>query len=117
MQVIIKNKSKRIKIRNVKKLSEFGKATGLMFHCREKCPAMLFEFKKSTRMSIHSLFVFFPFAAVWTDDKNNIIDKKIVNPFRLSISCKKPFYNLVEIPLNKNYYKEINSLFKKSNYS
>jgi uncharacterized membrane protein (UPF0127 family) len=115
--MIIKNKSKSIKIKNIKKLSEFGKAIGLMFRRKEKCPAMLFEFKKPTRMRIHSLFVFFPFAAVWTDDKNKIIDKKIVKPFRFSISCKKKFYKLVEIPLNENYQKEIKVLFKKSNYS
>jgi uncharacterized membrane protein (UPF0127 family) len=111
--MIIKDKSRSIKIPNVKKLSKFGKAIGLMFHCKEKCPAMLFEFRKPTRMRIHSLFVFFKFAAVWLDDENRIIDKKIVKPFRLSVSCKKPFYKLVEIPLNREYKKEIKILFKK----
>jgi len=112
MDLIIKQKSKRIKIQNVKKLSEFGKGIGLMFHSREKCPAMLFEFPCPTTMKIHSLFVFFSFAAIWTDDKNKIIEMKIVKPFRLSVSCKKSFYKLVEIPLNTEYKKEIKLLFK-----
>lgn len=110
-EMIIKDKSRKIKIKNVKKLSEFEKGTGLMFHRREKCPAMLFEFDKPTRMKIHSLFVFFKFGAVWLDDKNRVIDKKMIKPFKFVISCKKPFYKLVEIPLNKQYKKEIKIIF------
>jgi uncharacterized membrane protein (UPF0127 family) len=112
MKVIIKDNSKRVSVRNVKKLSEFEKGIGLMFHKREKCPAMLFEFTRPTNMMIHSLFVFFKFCAVWLDDKNRIVDKKLVKPFRLSISSKKPFYKLLEIPVNKHYKKEIKILFK-----
>jgi uncharacterized membrane protein (UPF0127 family) len=111
--MIIKHNSKSVNIRNIKKLSEIGKGIGLMFHSKEKCPAMLFEFPRPTTMRIHSLFVFFPFAAVWTDNKNKIIDKKIVKPFRFSIEPEKPFYKLVEIPLNNEYKKEIKILFKK----
>lgn len=116
MQVTIKEKSKKIKIKKVKKLSELGKAIGLMFRSKEDCPAMLFEFSKPTKMRIHSFFVFFEFAAIWLDNKNKVIEKKIVRPFLPSISPKKPFYKLIEIPLNKKYKKEIQSLFKKSNY-
>jgi uncharacterized membrane protein (UPF0127 family) len=112
VDITIRKGSKKIIIKNLKKLSEFQKGIGLMFHKLDKCPAMLFEFQKPTKMRIHSLFVFFKFAAVWLDDKNNIVDKKIVKPFRLSISSKKPFYRLVEIPLNKYYKKEIELLFK-----
>jgi uncharacterized membrane protein (UPF0127 family) len=117
MQVIIKNKSKRINVRNVKKVSLIEEGIGLMFHRKEKCPAMLFEFKHPNKMLIHSLFVFFPFAAIWLDNKNKVVDMKIVKPFRLSISSRKSFYKLLEIPLNKSYQKEIKLLFKKRNYS
>lgn len=113
MQAIIKYKSRGIKVNDVKKVSEFEKIIGLMFRCREKCPAMLFEFKKPTQMKIHSLFVFFPFVAVWLDNQNNIIDLKIVKPFQLSVYCKKYFYKLLEIPLSRKYKKEIQLLFKK----
>jgi uncharacterized membrane protein (UPF0127 family) len=112
--MIIKHNSKQIEIQNVKILSEFGKGIGLMFHRKEKCPAMLFEFKEPNKMLIHSLFVFFKFAAVWLDDKNNIVDKKIVKPFRISVSSKKPFYKLIEIPLNKEYAKKVKILFDKN---
>jgi uncharacterized membrane protein (UPF0127 family) len=114
MQVIIKNKSKKIKIKEVKKISEFEKIIGLMFHSKERCPAMLFEFKKQTNIRIHSLFVFFPFIAIWLDDKNKVVDIKIVKPFRLSIPSKKPFYKLLEIPLNKKYSNNIKIILKDS---
>ena len=117
MQVIINDKSKKVEIKDVKKVSLIEEGIGLMFHSRKNCPAMLFEFKNPNKMLIHSLFVFFPFAAIWLDNKNKVVDKKIVKPFRLSISSRKPFYKLLEIPLNKKYKKEIKILFKKSNYS
>jgi uncharacterized membrane protein (UPF0127 family) len=114
MQVIIKDKSRKIVIKNVKKLSEFQKGVGLMFRKREKCPAMLFEFSQPVNMKIHSLFVFFKFGAVWLDDKNRIVYKKIIKPFRLSVSSKKPFYKLIEIPLNNEYDKKVKTLFGKN---
>jgi len=112
MNFIIKDKSKKIKIKNVKKVSKLQEGIGLMFHEREKCPAMLFEFTHPTTMMIHSLFVFFKFGAVWLDDKNRVVDKKLVKPFRLAVSSEKPFYKLVEIPVNRYYKKEIKLLFK-----
>jgi len=111
--MIIKDKYKKILIKNVKKLSEFEKGIGLMFRKRENCPAMLFEFDNPVKMKIHSLFVFFKFGAIWLDNKNKIIDKKIVKPFKFSIFPKKSFYKLLEIPLNKSYRREIKDLFQK----
>ena len=110
--MIIKYKKESINIKDVKKVSKFEEGIGLMFHRRETCPAMLFEFTRPITMMIHSLFVFFKFGAVWLDDKNRIVDKKLVKPFRLAVSSEKPFYKLVEIPLNKYYKKEIKLLFK-----
>ncbi len=113
MQVIVKDKSNKIKIEGVKRLSNLGKVTGLMFHSKKKCPAMLFEFSKPTKMKIHSWFVFFRFAAIWTDKENNVLEKKVVGPFRIGIGPKKPFYKLIEIPLNNSYREEIENLFGK----
>lgn len=113
IKVGLRYKKKKIYIKDVKKVSLIGKGIGLMFRSREKCPAMLFEFSNPTRMRIHSLFVFFPFAAVWLDEKNKIIELKRINPFQLIISCKSPFYKLLEIPINKKYQKEIKLLLGK----
>ncbi len=89
----------RFKIK-AKKLSEFEKGIGLMFKPR-KTENLLFEFEKPTKMAIHSFFVFFPFAAIWLNEKNEFIEGKIVNPFNFYVAPKKPFYKLIEIPLNK----------------
>ena len=83
--------------------NSLGKFLGLMFKEREKSSALLFEFKKPTKIKIHSLFVFFPFFAIWLDEKNKIVDFRVVKPFDFSISSKKPFKRLVEIPINKKY--------------
>jgi len=105
--MILKNNNRKIEIKNIRKLSELGKIRGLMFRRRETCPALLFESKKPVQFSIHSWYVLFPFLAVWLDDKNKILDKKIVKPFQLFIPSKKKFYKLVEIPFNKKYSSEL----------
>lgn len=98
-----KNKSLSIE---AKPCSLFQKFVGLMFSRREKAEALLLmDFKKPVNFGIHSFFVFFPFVAVWLDDKNKVIDLKIVKPFRLSVHPRKSFHKLVEIPINKSYRK------------
>lgn len=86
---------------SARRLSECGKGIGLMFKFRNS-ENLLFEFKKPTQMAIHSFFVFFPFAAIWLNEKNEFIEGKIVFPFTIYIAPKKPFYKLIEIPLNKS---------------
>ncbi|MBL7148371.1 MAG: DUF192 domain-containing protein [Nanoarchaeota archaeon] len=97
----IQKDSKSIDIGKVKKVNEFGKVIGLMFSRREKADSLLFEFKKPTKMKIHSCFVFFDFLAIWLDNKGKIISSEIVKPFRLGVGIKEPFYKLLEIPINK----------------
>lgn len=96
----LKHKNKTIKI-NVKKVNEFQKGIGLMFSSKENAKILLFEFKKQTRINIHSFFVFFSFLAIWLDKENNVLEIKKVNPWKISVSPKKPFYKLIEIPFNK----------------
>ena len=79
---------------------------GLMFKSKNT-RALLFDFKGKTREVITSLFVFFAFVAVWLDDKNKVLDVKVVKPFRFAIFPKKSFNKLVEIPINGNYSKEV----------
>ncbi len=96
-------KGRKIKIK-AKNCNFLGKFFGLMFKSREKSEALLFEFRKPVKIKIHSLFVFFPFAAIWLDDKNKIVDFKFVKPFNFIISPKKPCNKLIEIPMNRKYY-------------
>lgn len=101
--------SKRISVNTIV-CNSFEKIIGLMFKSKKQARALLFEFDKPTKMKIHSLFVFFPFVAIWLDDKNKIIDIKHIRPFEFSVLCKKSFVKLVEIPINKNYSEIIHTL-------
>ena len=92
-------KGKKFKLKlNV--CSELGKVSGLMFTRRERAKPLLFNFKKLNKIKIHSWFVFFPFIAIWLDDKNKIIDLKLVKPFTFTIGPKETFKKLIEIPIN-----------------
>jgi uncharacterized membrane protein (UPF0127 family) len=74
-----------------------------MFSRREKANALVFEFNKSSKMAIHSFFVFFPFLAVWLDEGNNVIEMKKIKSFVPRVSPVKSYSKLLEIPLNKCY--------------
>jgi len=81
----------------------FQKFLGLMFSNREKSKALLFRFKNKGKIIIHSFYVFYPFLAVWLDERNRIVDMKIVKPFIPYVSHKNKADKLVEIPINKKY--------------
>ena len=102
MEIGLEHRSKKIKL-DVKKCGFFGIFRGLMFRRREKATALLFDFKKPRRLKIHSWFVFFPFLAVWLDDKNRILEIKMVKPWKFCVFPKKSFYKLVEIPCSSKY--------------
>ncbi len=95
---------------NLKLCQGFNKFRGLMFTRREKARALLFEFKRPTNITIHSLFVFFPFVIIWLNSDDKIIDFKIVKPFSFFVSQKRPFSKIIEIPTNNKYQKSIKLL-------
>ncbi|MEK6906837.1 MAG: DUF192 domain-containing protein [Nanoarchaeota archaeon] len=107
-RVGFKYKNKNFHI-NTRECNFFERAVGLMFKSRNS-EALLFEFNKNVGLSIHSIFVFFPFFVLWLDDKDRVIEVRKVNPFTLSVSSKKPFRKIVEIPVNKKYSRLINVL-------
>ena len=85
------------------------KFLGLMFSRQKSAKALLFDFKKSMRVSIHSFFC--PeFVAVWLDDENRVVEIKKIKPWKIAIFPKKPFMKLVEIPYNQKYEKMISKL-------
>ena len=85
---------------------------GLILKTRNTTPC-IFEFKRPTDFKISSLFVFFPFVAVWLDDKNKAIEIKKIRPFTFSIGLKKPFYKIIEIPINQKYKSKVKVLFSR----
>lgn len=93
----------------------FERVRGLMFRFREKAPSLLFDFRKDSNEPLHSLFVFFPFIAVWFN-KKKIVHVEIVRPFRFFICPKKPFTKILEIPMNKKYRRQINAIVGEAKY-
>jgi len=94
-----------------KKCNLIGKGIGLMFSRREKAKILIFEFDKERKIIIHSFFVFFPFVALWVDDKNKIVDSKIVKPFTPCVSPSTKTNLLIEIPINKKNKNLVKNLF------
>jgi len=116
MRIDLKFKGKKINI-YVKPCNIFEKVIGLMFSRREKAKALLlFNSNRLVNYGIHSFFVFFSFVAVWLDKDNEIVDLKIVKPFKFLIHSKRPFNKLIEIPINEKYGDVIKELIVKDNF-
>jgi uncharacterized membrane protein (UPF0127 family) len=98
--------NKKIEV-NVKVCNFLERFLGLMFINQERAKALLFDFKKPSKIGIHSYFVFFRFVAVWLDNEDNVVDLKFVKPFTFLIRPRKYFSKLVEIPINRNYDKVV----------
>lgn len=104
------------KIPELKEMKEihgfFQEARGLMFRTRKNARALLFHFENPVKLKIHSCFVWFSFIAIWIDENNKIIQKKIIRPWKISIVPKVPFKKLIEIPINEFYRREIQELLR-----
>ncbi|MEA3399457.1 MAG: hypothetical protein U9R00_03040 [Patescibacteria group bacterium] len=100
MKILFNYKKKKISL-EVRKIPKIFEGIGLMFSSKNTKP-VLFSFKKSIKLKIHSYFVFYKFLALWFDEDMKLIDKKIIKPFQLGISPSRKFKYLVEIPFNSN---------------
>ena len=100
MNAKIKFKNREIEIQNIKKCRGIKRYFGLMFRPKST-NALLFEFDKPSRRAIHSFFC--PdFLAIWLNNKK-IVDFKLVNSKKFSITPKENFTKLLEIPVNERY--------------
>jgi uncharacterized membrane protein (UPF0127 family) len=101
-EIIIRYKKKKVKV-IAEDCNWLKKFTGLMFSRREKAKILLFRMKGKGKITIHSFFVFYSFVAVWLDEKNKVVDLKVVKSFVPYVSHKNKADKLVEIPINKRY--------------
>jgi hypothetical protein len=91
-----------------REMKGLNKLIGLIFY-RD---ILLFNFGDNSNVKIHSLFC--PrFLAVWLDKENEVVDLKIVNSWKLSVSSVKTFSKLVEIPINEEYGNVVEKLVPK----
>lgn len=110
-ELTIAYRGKKIKVL-VSECNWFWKFAGLMFSRRETAKNLLFNCRAKQKLAIHSFFVFYNFLAVWLDEKNNVVDLKIVKPFTLCVSPSRNAFKLVEIPINRKN-KNIISFFRR----
>ncbi len=101
-RVSFKYRGKKISVM-AEEMGFLKRGWGLMFSKRENAKILSFDFKTPTLASIHSLFVFFPFIAVWLDEKGEVLEVRNVEPFTFSVKPKKKFSSLIEIPLSQRY--------------
>lgn len=104
-------KGKKLDV-EAKELSFIEFPLGLMFRTR-KCKNLLFD--RKGRWGIHSWFVFFDFLALWLDEKNNVVEWKLVKPFTSHVLPAKEFARLVEIPVNGSNKQIIQNFINKGN--
>jgi len=103
-KITFSSRNKRI-ILEAKVARGFGRVSGLMFSRRETAKILLFKLKKPGKLAIHSLFVFYPFLAIWRDSDGKIMEIRKVKPFSGYVCPRKSFSSFVEIPLNRKYKK------------
>ncbi len=112
----IKNGGRELDL-DVREVSSFGIIRGLMFRRRKTSPILLFNL----RSDLHSFFVFFSFLVLWLDEKNNVVEWKIVKPFSFMINSKTKYSKIIEIPISRRYNSEVTFIVgkrfkKKSDY-
>jgi uncharacterized membrane protein (UPF0127 family) len=73
---------------------------GLMFKGKNYSKNLLFSFGHSTRQSIHSIFVFHKFLAIWCDKDFNVLQMKKVDSWKGNVVCRRKYSYLIEIPLS-----------------
>ena len=76
----------------------FQRMHGLMF---KMAPETLFFEIYNSEINIHSMFVFFPFYAIYLDWNGTVVEKKKIEPFMLGVVNEKPAKVLIEISLEE----------------
>lgn len=90
-------------ILEVKRCGFFGRFRGLMFRNLKDSRALLFDFERLVRFSIHSLFVRFPFVVIWLDENGKVVRIKKVDKNIFDLRPDKKFVKLIEIPVKEEY--------------
>lgn len=79
--MIVRNKTNGKETRCLTAFSILPQIRGLMFRSKPVC--ILFDFHEEAIHPIHSLFVFFPFYAIYISKEKKILEKARIGPFQL----------------------------------
>lgn len=75
----------------------FCKFLGLMFSKKKEDFALIFEFKKEKRLSLHTFFVFYPIDIIFLDKSKKVVEmKKGMKPFSVYFP-KQKFSYVIEL--------------------
>lgn len=97
---MIINKTKKMPLAKNYKLckSTFSKIIGLMFSRKKPDFGLIMEFKKPSRPSLHTLFVFYPIDLLFLNERKKAIEiKENLTPFKLFIPKSKVKF-ILEFP-------------------
>lgn len=92
--MILRNKRNGKELRCLTAFSILPQIRGLMF--RAKPVPILFDFGGEAIHPIHSLFVFFPFYAIYISKEKKVLEKARIQPFRLLHKNSTPARYLLE---------------------
>ncbi len=95
--MIVGNRTSGKQIRCLTAFSILPQIRGLMF--RPNQVNILFDFREEAIHPIHSLFVFFPFYAIYISEGKKVTEKALVGPFRLLHRNAGPARYLLEAGL------------------
>lgn len=79
--MIVRNKSNGAKTEALTAFTALPQIRGLMFRSKPVC--ILFDFVEEAIHPIHSLFVFFPFCAIYISKEKKVLEKARIGPFQL----------------------------------
>ena len=79
--MIVMNKNNGARTEALTASSILPQIRGLMFRSKPVC--ILFDFREEAIHPIHSLFVFFPFYAIYISKGKKVLEKARIGPFQL----------------------------------
>lgn len=97
MEIIYRSKIISVKVKEARGL---GRIFGLMFRS-SSTENLLFSFNRRVHLAVHSWFVPFSFLIIWMDEKNKVMEHRIVRPFSTAIWPSKPYAKFIEMPLQE----------------
>jgi len=96
--MIVRNKTNGAKTEALTAFSVLPQIRGLMFRSKPVC--ILFDFHEEAIHPIHSLFVFFPFCAIYMSKEKKVLEKARVGPFQLLYKNSNAARYLLETDIN-----------------
>ena len=107
--LIFNHKKQRINLNCNILTGSFAQAIGLMFKSYRKARITCFPFQSARKISLTSCFCFFPILVLYVQNRE-IVDFKIIKPFKFDIPASFHADSIVEIPLKKREFENLKKI-------